>query len=64
LYARCRKSENHAFRDDRRQSREQKRDADEKHPSATCCSAAERRPCAIAKMPATSTQYSTKEEGW
>src|SRR6266581_2783101 len=29
-------------------------------PSATCCSAADRRPCAIAKMPATSTQYSTK----
>src|SRR6266705_2628839 len=29
-------------------------------PSATCWSAADRRPCAIAKMPATSTQYSTK----
>src|SRR2546422_6995402 len=29
-------------------------------PSATCCSAADRRPCTIAKMPATSTQYSTK----
>src|SRR5882757_8589660 len=29
-------------------------------PSATCCSAADRRPCAIAKMPATSTQYWTK----